>query len=76
MPKSRSKRKRSQPPPKVNPKRSGTWVTALMLTFMLAGMIIIIANYLELFPGGTANYRLFLGLGSISAAFVTATRLH
>jgi hypothetical protein len=48
-----------------------------MFTLMAAGMIIIICNYLGLFPGGeAANYRLWLGLGSIASAFVVATQWH
>ena len=76
MPKSRSKRKKRQPPPKAKPKKSPPWVGALMFTFMAAGMIIIVANYVGLFPGGTANYRLWLGLGCIAASFAVATRWH
>ncbi len=76
MPKSKSKRQPKRPPPKAKPKRSDPWVGALMLTFMASGMIIIIGNYVGLFPGETANWRLFLGLGAISAAFVTATKWH
>ena len=77
MPKSKSKRTTKQPPPKPGkPKRSAPWVGALMFTFMAAGMIIIICNYLGLFPGETANYRLWLGLGCIAASFVVATQWH
>lgn len=47
-----------------------------MFTLMAAGMIVIICNYLELFPGGTANYRLWLGLGYIAGSFVVATQWH
>lgn len=47
-----------------------------MFTLMAAGMIIIIANYLGLFPGETANYRLWLGLGCIAGSFVVATQWH
>lgn len=47
-----------------------------MFTLMAAGMIIIICNYLGLFPGETANYRLWLGLGCIASSFVVATQWH
>ena len=76
MPKSRSKRSKRQPPPKPKPKQSPTWVAALFFTFLGSGLVILIGNYVELFPGGVANYRLFLGLGLISGAFVVATRWH
>ena len=76
MPKSKSKRKRRQPPPKVNPRKSDPWVGALMMTLLLAGMVILILNYVDVFPGGAANWRLFYGLGIITASFVVATRWH
>lgn len=77
MPKSKSKRTTKQPPPKPGkPKRSAPWVGALMFTFMAAGMIIIICNYLGLFPDGTTNFRLWLGLGCIAGSFVVATQWH
>lgn len=76
MPKSRSKRKRRQPPPKPKPKKSPPWVPALFFVLLGSGAFIIIGNYMELFPGATANWRLWYGLGSISGAFLVATRWH
>jgi hypothetical protein len=76
MPKSRSKRVRRQPPPKPKPKQSPPWVGALFFTLMAAGIIVIIGNYLSLFPNETANWRLYWGLGLISGAFVVATQWH
>ncbi|MGH2730525.1 MAG: cell division protein CrgA [Actinomycetota bacterium] len=76
MPKSRSKRKRRQPPPKPKPKQSPPWVGALFFTLMAAGIIIIIGNYLSIFPGGTANWRLYTGLAMISGSFIVATQWH
>jgi predicted membrane channel-forming protein YqfA (hemolysin III family) len=76
MPKSRSKRRRRQPPPKAKPRRSPPWVAALFFVLMGAGVVIIIGNYVSLFPGGTANWRLYLGLGNISGAFIVATQWH
>jgi hypothetical protein len=74
MPKSRSKRKKRQPPPKAKPKKSLPWVGVLFFVFLAAGVIVIITNYFGLFPDGTSNPRLFYGLGLISASFVVATR--
>ncbi len=76
MPKSRSKRVRHQPPPRPKPKRSAAWVGALFFTLLLAGAGVIIVNYLGLLPGGTSNFRLWYGLGLISASFAVATRWH
>ncbi len=75
MPKSRT-RKRPQPPPKAKPKRSAEWVGALFFTLLGAGIIVIVANYLGAFPGGTSTFRLFAGLGLIAGSFVVATRWH
>ena len=76
MPKSRSRRKRRQPPPKAKPKRSAPWVGALFFTLLLTGVVIIIGNYAGLFPGDTNNFRLWYGLGLISASFAVAMRWH
>jgi Cell division protein CrgA len=76
MPKSRSKRVKRQPPPKPKPKRSPVWVPALFFTLLMAGVIIIIANYMGVFPDETSNPRLFYGLGLISGSFIVATQWH
>ena len=76
MPKSRSKRVRRQPPPKAKPKRSPVWVPALFFTLLVGGVMVIIAHYLGVLPGGTQPVQLFIGLGLISASFVVATQWH
>ena len=76
MPKSKSKRVTRQPPPKPKPKVSPVWVGALFFVLLLAGTFIIILNYMDVFGGGTANSRLWYGLGLISTAFIVATRWH
>jgi Cell division protein CrgA len=75
MPKSRSKRRTRQPPPKVKPKRSPPWVATLFFTLLAAAMITLIGNYVGIF-GDTANWRLWYGLGLMAGAFVVATLLH
>ena len=75
MPKSRSKRVKRQPPPKPKPKHSPPWVGALFFTFLLAGVIIIVINYLGI-PDETNNWRLWMGLGLIAGSFVIATQWH
>jgi hypothetical protein len=76
MPKSRSKRVTRQPPPKPKPKTSPIWVGALFFTLIGAGVVTIIAHYLDVLPGGTQPYQLWLGLGMIAASFVVATQWH
>ena len=76
MPKSRSKRVRRQPPPKPKPKTSPPWVAAVFFVLLLAGTAVIIVNYMGVFEGGTANSRLWYGLGLISGSFIIATRWH
>lgn len=64
------------PTPKVY-KQSPTWVPVLMLTFFVLGMVVIIFNYLPgavLLPGDSNNWYLLLGLGLITAGFITATK--
>ena len=76
MPKSRSKRRKRQPPPKPKPKRSPPWVPTVFGTFLAAGVIVLIGNYMQIFPGETSNPRPWYGLGLISASFIVATRLY
>jgi hypothetical protein len=39
-------------------------------------VVVIIGNYIELFGGATANWRLWYGLGLVAAAFAVATQWH
>jgi len=55
---------------KVSPK----WVPVLMFVLLIVGMLVIITNYLEVLPGDAKNTYLFLGLGMITAGFITATK--
>ena len=74
MPKSRSKRRRYQPPPKPRPKRSPRWLGPVILVVLFGGVIVIVLKYLG-FLLETSNFYLFLGLGLIALGFVAATRL-
>ena len=76
MPKSRSKRRPQQPPPRAKPKHSAEWVGAVFFTLLAAGVITIVANYLGVFEGGTSNWRLWAGLGLVAGSFVVATQWH
>jgi hypothetical protein len=68
---------RYTPPIPKEYKRSPTWVPVLMLTFLILGMVTIISNYLPgagFLPGDSNNWYLLLGLGLITAGFITATK--
>ena len=77
MPKSKAKRRRYQPPPKKKPKPSPTWFGAIILGLMLAGVAVIVVNYLGVMPGTAhqaTNFWLFMGLGGIAFGFILATQ--
>lgn len=57
-------------------KVSPWWVPALMIAFFLAGVVVILLNYLSLLGGSASNVYLFVGLGLIVAGFITSTRWH
>ncbi len=65
---------RYTPPTPKTVKTSRLWVPVLMFTCLLAGMLLIILNYVNVLPGGTQNEYLLGGLGLISVGFLTATR--
>lgn len=84
MPKSKSKR-RFQPPPQKKPKASPRWFGIAVLGTMLAGVAVIVLNYLGLMPGfsafgfdvawsQTSNFYLFAGLGLIAVGFLASTQ--
>jgi hypothetical protein len=57
---------------KVSPK----WVPVLMFVFLITGLLVIVLNYLGVLPtksGDASNWYLLLGLGLITAGFITAT---
>lgn len=76
MPKSKSKRRRYQPPPKKNPKPSPRWLGPVVLGILFAGVGVIVLNYLGvLLPGSPRNLYLWIGLGGIAVGFGAATQL-
>ncbi|MGH9027497.1 MAG: cell division protein CrgA [Acidimicrobiia bacterium] len=76
MPQSRSKRSRYTPPAPKKAPPSRLWLPVTMFTMLGAGMIVVVANYLGLLPGGDAqNSYLFIGLGLIAGGFLLSTRL-
>jgi hypothetical protein len=75
MPRSKSKRSRYTPPPPKKAPPSRLWVPVTMFTMMLAGVVVVILNYLELLFGEASNNFLFVGLGLITGGFILSTRL-
>jgi len=65
---------RYTPPVPKEFKVSPVWVPVLLLTLLIAGMLVILSNYLGLLPGGASNGYLLGGLGLITAGFIVATR--
>jgi Cell division protein CrgA len=77
VPKSKSKRRRTQPLPRKKRKPSPRWFGLLILGTMFAGVIVIVVNYLGLIPGTSGNANnlyLFVGLGAIAMGFLLATQ--
>jgi hypothetical protein len=77
VPKSKSKRRRYQPPPKKNPKPSPRWLGVTILAILLAGVGVIVINYLgveQILPGAPRNLYLWSGLGAIALGFGLATQ--
>lgn len=78
MPRSKAKRRRYQPPPKKKRKPSPKWFGPLILGLMIAGVLVIVLNYLSLMPPWSpdpaSNLYLFVGLGMIAAGFAGSTQ--
>jgi hypothetical protein len=67
---------RYTPPIPREVKVSPRWVPVLMFTLLIAGLLVIILNYLGVLPtksGEASNWYLLLGLGFITGGFITAT---
>ena len=68
---------RYTPPVPRSEKVSPRWVPVLMFASLGLGMLVILANYVDLLPGnGPSNMYLLLGLVLITIGFVTATKFH
>jgi hypothetical protein len=76
VPRSKSKRSRYTPPPVKKAPPSKLWVPATMFTMLAVGVLVIVANYLQLLPGGEAENRyLFVGLGLFTGGAILSTQL-
>jgi hypothetical protein len=73
MPPSKTKRSRYTPPSPTKAPPSPLWVPVLMATTLACGLVVIVANYMELLPGDTSNRYLLLGLVLIVCGFLLAT---
>jgi hypothetical protein len=67
---------RYTPPVPKEFKVSPMWVPILMFSLLGVGMLMIVTNYMGILPGGASNTYLLIGLGLITAGFITATRYH
>lgn len=53
---------------------SPSWVPILMGTLLVAGVLMILLNYVELLPAAPSNWYLLGGLGLVLGGIVTATQ--
>jgi hypothetical protein len=67
---------RYTPPIPREQKVSPMWVPILMFALLGLGVLTIVLNYVNLLPGDASNGYLLLGLGFITAGFITATNYH
>jgi hypothetical protein len=44
-----------------------------MFSLLACGILVIVLNYFEVFPGGTENKLLLVGIIEVTLAFVVAT---
>lgn len=66
---------RYTPPTPRDTKVSPLWVPILMFGALAIGMLIILANYVDLLPGdGPNNWYLLGGLGFIAVGFIASTK--
>ena len=78
MPVSKGRKKANKrPTPPKNPTAtkvetkgpSPTWYVATMFGLMAVGIVVILLNYMGIFPGGTSNLYLLAGLAMIGVGF-------
>lgn len=55
-------------------KQSPRWVGVLLLALLIAGVLLILVNYLGVLPGGASNWYLIGGIILILAGFGVATQ--
>jgi hypothetical protein len=65
---------RYTPPVPKELKESPRWYPVLLVGLLIAGMAVILLNYLGVLPGGAKNAYLLVGLALITLGFIAATR--
>jgi hypothetical protein len=65
---------RYTPPTPKYVKESPPWVPVLMFGLLIAGLVMIVFNYIEFLPGSVSNWYLIGGLGLIFGGILTATQ--
>jgi hypothetical protein len=73
-PAARRRGSRYTAPKPATAKHSPLWIPATMFACMLLGMAVIVADFLEILPGGQQTSYLLLGLGLLVAGFVLSTQ--
>ena len=64
------------PPVPKTVRKSPPWYGATVLSLLIAGVLLILLNYLTVLPGAVSAWYLVAGLVVIFAGFVMATRYH
>ncbi|MFZ2056657.1 MAG: cell division protein CrgA [Acidimicrobiales bacterium] len=75
-PKSRDVNKRYTAPIPKSVRHSPGWYGPLLLVLLVAGLLVIVGNYVGIMPGGTSNWYLVGGLAGIVVGAMMATRYH
>lgn len=82
MPKSKGRNTKSKqrsyvpkPKPKKQPKKSPKWYGPMVISVMIAGVLIIVLNYIGIFGNEGDPKYLYAGLGTITLGFLLATGL-
>jgi hypothetical protein len=75
-PKSRDVNKRYTAPIPKSVRHSPGWYGPLLLVLLVAGLLMIVGNYVGIMPGGTSNWYLIGGLAGIVVGAMMATRYH
>jgi hypothetical protein len=57
-------------------RHSPRWYGPLLLVLLVAGLLLIVGNYVGIMPGGTSNWYLIGGLVGIVAGAMMATQYH
>jgi hypothetical protein len=75
-PKSRDVNKRYTAPIPKSVRHSPRWFGPVLLALLVAGLLVIVGNYVGIMPGGTSNWYLIGGLVGIVVGSLMATQYH